>query len=329
MAVSSPIASSTTPGRCSPVRCWFPSCLGCGRSSKKRLRSRCPTDRIRRISAERRSAVVLTEYLVHTRPRTRVRNLRESKEHSPGNRLAFNGCMRIAQISPLYERVPPMLYGGTERVVFHLVEELVRRCHDVPLFASRDSRTSADLLSPIARALRLDHDVSDPLAPHIVLLSEVFERAEEYDLIHSHVDYLAFPFSRLVATPTVHTMHGRLDMPQVHMVMRHFDDVPLVSISDAQRRPLEDLDLAWAGTVYHGLPMEEYPIGRGGPYLAFLGRISPEKRPDLAIAVAKRAGIPLKIAAKVDPVDRAYFETEIEPLLGDPLIQFVGEICEA
>ena len=237
--------------------------------------------------------------------------------------------MRIAHISPLYERVPPMLYGGTERVVSYLVEEQVRRGHEVTLFASGDSRTSADLVSPIARALRLDHDISDPLAPHVVLLSQVFERAEEFDLIHSHIDYLAFPFSRLVPTPTVHTLHGRLDMPQVHMVMRQFEDVPLVSISDAQRRPLDDLDLAWAGTVYHGLPMEDYPIGRGGDYLAFLGRISPEKRPDLAIGVAKRAGIPLKIAAKVDPVDRPYFEREIEPLLGDPLIQFVGEIGEA
>jgi len=237
--------------------------------------------------------------------------------------------MRIAQISPLYERVPPMLYGGTERVVFHLVEELVRRGHDVTLFASGDSRTTADLVSPIARALRLDHDVTDALAPHVVLLSEVFERAEEFDLIHCHVDYLAFPFSRLVPTPTVHTLHGRLDLPHLQMVMRHFDDVPLVSISDAQRHPLEHLDLTWAGTVYHGLPMEEYPMGRGGEYLAFLGRISPEKRVDLAIAVAKQAGIPLRIAAKVDPADRPYFEHEIEPLLGDPLVQFVGEIGEA
>jgi glycosyltransferase involved in cell wall biosynthesis len=158
----------------------------------------------------------------------------------------------------------------------------------------------------------------------------VFERAQEFDLIHCHVDYLAFPFSRLVATPTVHTLHGRLDKPQVRMVLNHFDDVPLVSISDAQRGPLEDLKLAWAGTVHHGLPMEEYPMGTGrGGYLAFLGRISPEKRPDLAIAAATRVGIPLKIAAKVDPVDRAYFEQEIEPLLADPLIEFIGEIGEA
>src|SRR5262245_27610420 len=145
--------------------------------------------------------------------------------------------MRIAQIYPLYERVPPMLYSGTERVVSHLVDELVPPGHAVTLFAIACSRTSAELVSPIARALRLDTDISDPLAPHVVLLSEVFARAEEFDLIHSHVDYLAFPFSRLVATPTVHTLHGRLDMPQVHMIMRHFDDVPLVSIRDAQRQP--------------------------------------------------------------------------------------------
>ncbi len=223
-----------------------------------------------------------------------------------------------------------MLYGGTERVVYHLVEEQVRRGHEVTLFASGDSRSSADMVSPIPRALRLDLDANDPLAPHVVLMSQVFEQAEEFDLIHCHVDYMAFPFSRLVSTPTVHTLHGRLDMPQVRMVLRHFDDVPLVSISDAQRRPLDGLKLAWAGTVYHGLPMEEYPAGAGrGGYLAFLGRMSPEKRPDLAIAAAKQAGVPLRIAAKVDPVDRPYFEHEIEPLLSDPLVEFIGEIGEA
>jgi glycosyltransferase involved in cell wall biosynthesis len=238
--------------------------------------------------------------------------------------------MRIAHVSPLYERVPPELYGGTERIVSHLVEEQVRRGHEVTLFASGDSRTDAMLAAPVPRALRLDNDLSDPLAPHIVEMSQVFERAEDFDLIHCHVDYLAFPFSRLVATPTVHTLHGRLDMPHLRLVMKHFDTVPIVSISDAQRRPLEDLDLAWAGTVYHGLPLDTYPTGTGrGGYLAFLGRISPEKRPDLAIGAAKRAGIPLKIAAKVDPVDRVYFEEEIEPLIAGPLIEFVGEIGES
>ena len=238
--------------------------------------------------------------------------------------------MRIAHVAPLYERVPPMLYGGTERVVSHLVEEQVRRGHEVTLFASGDSRTSAALVAPVPRALRLDLGAGDPLAPHVVELAQVFERADDFDLIHCHVDYLAFPFTRLVATPTVHTLHGRLDLPHLRGVMAHFSDVPLVSISDAQRRPLEDLPLAWAGTVHHGVPLDAYRPGSGrGGYLAFLGRISPEKRPDLAIAAAKRAGMRLKIAAKVDPVDRRYFEREIEPLLADPLIEYLGEIGEA
>jgi glycosyltransferase involved in cell wall biosynthesis len=237
--------------------------------------------------------------------------------------------MRIAHVAPLYERVPPMLYGGTERVVSHLVEEQVRRGHEVTLFASGDSRTRASLVSSIPRALRLDLDVGDPLAPHMIELAQVFERAADFDLIHSHIDYLAFPFCRLVSTPTIHTLHGRLDVPHVRMVLRHFGDAPLVSISDAQRRPVDDLDLAWIGTVHHGVPLPAYPLGSGdGGYLAFLGRIAPEKRPDMAIAIAKRAGIPLKIAAKVDPVDRSYFEREIEPLLSDPLVEYLGEIGE-
>ena len=238
--------------------------------------------------------------------------------------------MRIAHVSPLYERVPPALYGGTERVVYNLVEEQVRRGHEVTLFASGDSSTSGTLAAAVPRALRLDHSLSDPLAPHVVEMAQVFERADEFDLIHCHVDYLAFPFARLVATPTVHTLHGRLDIPDLRPVMSHFNTVPLVSISNAQRRALEDLDLAWAGTVHHGLPLDTYPPGTGrGGYLAFLGRISPEKRPDLAIAAAKLAGMPLKIAAKVDPVDRVYFEEEIEPLLNHPLIEYLGEIGES
>ena len=238
--------------------------------------------------------------------------------------------MRIAHVAPLYERVPPALYGGTERVVSYLVDEQVRRGHEVTLFASGDSRTAASLVSPLPRAIRLDDGVSDPIAPHMVELSQAFERAEEFDLIHCHVDYLAFPFSRLVRTPTVHTLHGRLDLPHLRPLLAHFDDVPLVSISDAQRRPVDDLSLAWAGTVHHGLPLENYPVGRGsGGYLAFLGRISPEKRPDLAIRAARRAGMPLRIAAKVDAADRAYFEEQIEPLLADPLIDFMGEIGDS
>jgi glycosyltransferase involved in cell wall biosynthesis len=237
--------------------------------------------------------------------------------------------LRIAQVAPLYERVPPRLYGGTERVVACLTDELVRRGHRVTLFASGDSRTAAKLISPVERALRLDPEPGDTLAPHVLELAQVFDRAAEFDLIHCHVDYLAFPFSRLVRTPTLHTLHGRLDLPFLVPIFRYLRDVAIVSISHAQRAPLRTLNPAWAGTVHHGLPLERYPYYKdGGDYLAFLGRIAPEKRPDLAIAVAKRVGIPVKIAAKVDPADRAYFERQIEPLLDDPLVEYLGEIDE-
>jgi glycosyltransferase involved in cell wall biosynthesis len=238
--------------------------------------------------------------------------------------------LRIAQVAPLYERVPPALYGGTERVVSYLTEALVDRGHRVTLFASADSRTRARLVPAVPRALRLDADARDPLAPHVVQLAQVFERGEEFDVIHCHVDYLAFPFAHLVTTPTVSTLHGRLDLPHLRPLFRHFADVPLVSISDAQRGPVADLDLTWAGTVHHGLPIERIPVGSGrGGYLAFLGRIAPEKRADLAIEVATRVGLPLRIAAKVDPVDRAYFEAEIAPLLRHPLVEYLGEIGDA
>jgi glycosyltransferase involved in cell wall biosynthesis len=236
--------------------------------------------------------------------------------------------VRIAQIAPLFERVPPRLYGGTERVVSWLTEELVRRGHEVTLFASGDSLTRARLVSPYPRALRLDPAQPDPVALHTVELAQVFERAGDFDVIHSHVDTMAFPFQKLVSTPVVHTMHGRLDLEYILHVFAQFRDVPLVSISDHQRRPLARLRLNWVGTVYHGLPVEEIPFdpaGSGG-YLAFLGRISPEKRPDLAIQVAKRVGLPLKIAAKVSEADRRYFEREIRGLLDDPLVEFVGEV---
>jgi len=237
--------------------------------------------------------------------------------------------LRIAQVSPLYERVPPALYGGTERVVGYLTEELVARGHQVTLFASGDSRTKAKLVAPAPRALRLDGQERDDLAFHILELARVFEHPREFDIIHCHVGHLSFPFARLSGASTLHTLHGRLDLPDTYPVFRHFRDQPLVSISHAQRYPFKGLGVNWAGTVYHGLPLEHYPYSpRGGPYLAFLGRISPEKRPDLAIELAKRLGIPLKMAAKVDPVDRAYFEREIEPLLDHPLIDFIGEIDE-
>jgi glycosyltransferase involved in cell wall biosynthesis len=238
--------------------------------------------------------------------------------------------MRIAQVAPLYERVPPVLYGGTERVVSYLTEELVRRGHRVTLFASGDSCTAARLVSPLPRALRLDPKAQDPLGAHMVELGQVFEQAAEFDVIHCHVDYLAFPCARLVTTPTVHTLHGRLDLPHLVPVFRHFGDLPLVSISNTQRAPLAPLAVDWRATVYHGVPLERYPYTQGdGRYLAYLGRIAPEKRPDLAIAVAKRVGLPLKIAAKVDAADREYFEREIRPLLDHPLIQFIGEIGDA
>jgi glycosyltransferase involved in cell wall biosynthesis len=234
--------------------------------------------------------------------------------------------MRIAQVAPVYESVPPAQYGGTERVVSYLTEQLVQRGHRVTLFASGDSRTSARLSSVVPRSLRRGGS-DDALSAHVMLLAEVFERASEFDLIHCHVDYLAFPFGRLVRTPTLHTLHGRLDLPWLLPLFRRFPSVPLVSISDAQRQPLREVPLSWAGTVYHGLPLEPYPLSpAGGPYLAFLGRLSREKRPDLAVAVAVRTGVPLKIAAKVDPTDREYFERELVPLLDHPLIDFVGEI---
>ncbi len=227
--------------------------------------------------------------------------------------------LRIAQVSPLYERVPPALYGGTERIVGYLTEELVKRGHVVTLFASGDSRTKARLVAPTPRALRLDEHPRDDLALHLLELARVFERPRDFDVIHCHIGHLAFPFSRLAGAPSLHTLHGRL----------HFRDEPLVSISHAQRRPFKGLGVTWAGTVYHGIPLAKYPFSAaGGSYLAFLGRISPEKRPDLAIAVAKRLGIRLKIAAKVDPVDEVYFDRDIKPLLEDPLIDFIGEISE-
>jgi glycosyltransferase involved in cell wall biosynthesis len=237
--------------------------------------------------------------------------------------------MRIAQMAPLYERVPPERYGGTERVVAYLCDELVRRGHSVTLFASGDSRTAAHLVPSTERALRLDPTARDYIAPHLLGLSRAFERAGEFDVVHCHVDYLAFPFARFVRTPTVHTLHGRLDLPHLVPVYRHFRDLRFVSISHAQRAPLRVLGVRWAATVYHGLPLARFPYSAGrGRYLAFLGRISPEKGVEMAIAAAKEVRLPLKIAAKVDPVDREYFQREIAPLLVDPLIEFIGEIDE-
>jgi glycosyltransferase involved in cell wall biosynthesis len=237
--------------------------------------------------------------------------------------------MRIGQVAPLYERVPPRLYGGTERVVAWLTEELVRRGHDVTLFAAGESQTSARLVAPCARSIRLDPSRPDPVALHLLELTQAAELVGEFDMLHCHVDYLAFPFSRLLRTPTVHTLHGRLDLRQLVRLLSHMPEIPLVSISDSQRAPLAPLRLNWIATVHHGLPVETVPFSaRGGRYLAFLGRMSREKRPDIAIEVAKRLGLPLRMAAKIDPADREYFEREIRPLLDHPLVEYIGEVTD-
>jgi glycosyltransferase involved in cell wall biosynthesis len=236
--------------------------------------------------------------------------------------------VRIAQVSPLYERTPPRLYGGTERVVSYLTEELVRQGHQVTLFASGDSATRAELIWPCERALRLDPDCRDPLAYHIIMLDQVYSRAADFDVIHFHIDYLHFAISAKHHTPQLTTLHGRLDLPELRHVYRHFREMPLISISEAQRRPMGWAN--WRATVFHGLPKDLYSFqGQAGKYLVFLGRISPEKRVDRAIEVAKRAGIPIRIAAKVDRVDGDYFKSEIEPLLDHPLVEFVGEVGES
>ena len=235
--------------------------------------------------------------------------------------------MKIAQIAPLYESVPPKLYGGTERVVSYLTEELVNQGHQVTLFASGDSKTKARLVSHIHEALRLNKAVEDPLAHHIVQMQELIERAEEFDVIHLHNDYLYFPIAQLMNTPHLTTLHGRLDIPDLQYVYKKFDYEPVVSISNAQRNPLPFAN--WVGTVYHGLPLELYQKGNGrGDYAAFLGRISPEKRVDRAIEMAGKAGIKIKIAAKIDKADMDYYHSKIKKLLKLPHVEFIGEIGE-
>jgi glycosyltransferase involved in cell wall biosynthesis len=235
--------------------------------------------------------------------------------------------MKIAQVAPLYESVPPKLYGGTERVVYYLTEELIRQGHDVTLFASGDSQTNARLIVPVEDALRLKNGHYDPIAYHVILLQDIIERADDFDVIHFHIDYLHFPFSQLTSTPHLTTLHGRLDLPELQDVYNKFPDQPVVSISNNQRGPLPQAN--WIGTVYHGLPDDLLSFGEGkGNYLAFLGRISPEKGLEKAIEWAKAANMKLKIAAKVDEADKKYFETEIKHLLNDPLIEYIGEINE-
>ena len=236
--------------------------------------------------------------------------------------------MRIAQVAPLYESVPPRFYGGTERVVSWLTEKLVSLGHEVTLFASGDSVTTAHLVPGCAKALRLDSDCVDPLAHHMLMIEKVYELAGDFDLIHFHVDYLHFLRSRRERIPSLTTLHGRLDLPDLVPLYREFREMPLVSISAAQRTPLPWVN--WIGTVHHGMPADLLtPCATKGEYLAFLGRISPEKGLDQAIEIAIRSDMPLKIAAKVDHADREYFNHIIKPLLDHPLIDYIGEIGES
>jgi glycosyltransferase involved in cell wall biosynthesis len=242
--------------------------------------------------------------------------------------FALKNSMRIAQVAPLFESVPPRLYGGTERVVSILTEELVRQGHSVTLFASGDSRTRGQLNAICENSLRLNQTQSDGWAFHCLQLDRVARLAHLFDIIHFHTDYFHFPLSRALSLSQITTLHGRLDTPGLSPLYDEFSDMPVVSISNAQRKPLPRAN--WVGTVHHGLPSNLYTFhGKAGHYLAFLGRVSPEKRLDRAIEVAKAAQIKIRIAAKVDIADQDYFEKTIQPLLDHPLVEFVGEIDDA
>lgn len=250
----------------------------------------------------------------------------------PAHRDAASSlAMEIAQIAPLYEAVPPRLYGGTERVVAHLCNALMDLGHDVTLFASAEARTKARLVPVREEAIRLDRSpLKSDLAAHLAMLFEVRRRCKQFDILHFHVDMLHFPFFEQQAHKCVTTLHGRLDVKDLPHVYARWPHYGLVSISDSQRLPLPEAN--WIDTVPHGVPEALFPFQpqpRSGGYLAFLGRLSPEKRPDVAIRLAQRSGLPLKIAAKVDPVDESYFESVVQPLLNDPLIEYVGEIGDA
>lgn len=236
--------------------------------------------------------------------------------------------MRIAQVAPLYESVPPKTYGGTERVVSYLTEELVRQGHEVTLFASGDSVTNASLISTVDCSLRLHPNKPDPAPLHAVQLGQVQIRRDDFDIIHYHNDYLHFPMSRANRHAQLTTLHGRLDLPELIPLYEEFSEMPLISISQSQRTPLNGVN--WVSTIHHGLPEGLFnPVYTPGKYLAFLGRISPEKRVDRAIEIARRAGLPLKIAAKVDKADEVYYQEKIAPLLkASPFAEYIGEINE-
>jgi glycosyltransferase involved in cell wall biosynthesis len=236
--------------------------------------------------------------------------------------------MRIAQLAPLWESVPPQRYGGTERIVSYLTEELMRLGHDVTLFASGDSTTTARLTPMCDKALRLAPDMLCRDAPFILLLGRAFGACvDQFDVIHSHLDIMAFPLARRCTVPVLTTLHGRLDLPELIPVFRDFVGLPVVSISQAQRRLIPWAN--WQATIHHGLPRALYRFyPEPGKYLAFLGRLSPEKCPDHAIEIAKRVGMPIRIAAKVDPIDREYFTARIKPILDHPLVEYLGEITD-
>ena len=236
--------------------------------------------------------------------------------------------MKIAQIAPLIESVPPRLYGGTERVVSYLSEELVRLGHRVTLFASGDSMTTADLIPCVPKALRLDPNVRDVIPYYMLMLDQVRRRADEFDILHFHIDQFHFPIFRPIAGVTVTTLHGRQDLPDLLPLYFGFGEMPLVSISQAQRKPVAHAN--FVANVAHGIPagLHRPVLQPQGDYVAFLGRIAPEKRPDRAIAIARALGVPLKIAAKVDRADEAYFREQIEPLIGAPGVEYIGEINE-
>jgi glycosyltransferase involved in cell wall biosynthesis len=237
--------------------------------------------------------------------------------------------VRIAQISPLFESVPPTVYGGTERVVSYLTEELVRAGHDVTLFASGDSQTAARLVPVVDHALRLDPDSIDPLAHHILMLERIRRAARDFDILHFHIDYVHFPVSRHLGVPHITTLHGRLNIKDLSPLYDEFTDMPVVSISNSQRAPLPQAN--WVGNVYHGLPPDLFSprLDAPGDYLVFIGRISPEKRVDRAVEIARRAKLPLRVAAKISRVDETYFHDEIAPLFEEPFVQFLGEVTDA
>jgi glycosyltransferase involved in cell wall biosynthesis len=236
--------------------------------------------------------------------------------------------MKIAQVAPLMESVPPRLYGGTERVVSYLTEELARMGHEVSLFASGDSITSAQLVGCVPTAIRLDANIRDPIPYYMLMLDRVHDAAKDFDILHFHIDQFHFPLFKSMANRTVTTLHGRQDLPDLKPLYLGFSNMPMVSISDAQREPVPKAN--FVATVLHGIPTDLFAptfSPRDG-YVAFLGRISPEKRPDRAIRIARALGIPLKIAAKVDRADEAYFREQIEPMLQAPGVEFIGEINE-